>query len=195
MAMAKKKYDFKPDKLAQGVLSKLYLTRKQRQSLLRWTLFALVLLVLSLLQDVILCRMDILGATTDLVPCAIFLIAMLLGTERGCVFALISACMFQFSGSGPGYHAIAVITVLCVCGGIFRQSYLHKGFSSCLLCAGVCMMLYEMIIFFFGMLLGQTILSRIGVAALTGLLSMAAIPVLYPIALSIEKIGGESWKD
>ena len=46
MYMAKKN-EFKPDKPQSGVLSKLYLTRKQRQSILKWLLYSLVLLVLS----------------------------------------------------------------------------------------------------------------------------------------------------
>ena len=150
---------------------------------------------MSLLQDVILCKLDIFGATTDLVPCAIFLTCMLLVTQTGCVYALIAASLFQFSGSGPGYHAIAIITILCIVGAMFRQSFLRKGFGSCLLCAGVCHMLYELIVFIIGIILGQAVLGRVFVALLTGALSLVAIPVLYPILRSIEKIGGETWKD
>lgn len=193
--MAKKKYEFKPDRISLGFFHKLYLTKKQRISILKWLLYALVLLVMSLLQDVILCKLDIFGATTDLVPCAIFLTCMLLGTQSGCVYALVAACLFQFSGSGPGYHAIAIITILCVAGAIFRQSFLRKGFGSCLLCAGGCHILYELTVFFAGLILGQTILARIGVALFTGILSLMCIPVLYPILRSIEKIGGETWKE
>lgn len=193
--MAKKKYEFKPDKISLSVFHKLYLTKQQRLNILRWTLYALVLLVMSLLQDVILCRLDIFGATSDLVPCAIFLTCMLLGTQRGCLYALISACLFQFSGSGPGYHAIAIITLLCILGAMARQSWLRKGFGSCLLCAGGCLFVYEYTIFFVGLLLGQTTLSRIGVPLVTWLLSLLAIPVLYPVLRAIQKIGGESWKD
>ena len=47
--MAREKYEFKPDNVGTGLLSKLYLTKKQRQALLKWLLYALVLLVL---QDV-----------------------------------------------------------------------------------------------------------------------------------------------
>ena len=193
--MARKKYEFKPDKLTLSVLHKLYLTRQQRLTILRWALYALVLLALSLLQDVILCHMDIFGATTDLVPCAIFLTCMLLGSQTGCIYAIISASLFQFSGSGPGYYAIALITLLCVLGAIFRQSFLRKSFGSCLLCAGGCHILYELIVFFVGLLLGQTTFARIFVALATGILSLAAIPVLYPILRAIQKIGGETWKD
>lgn len=193
--MANRKYEFKPDKLASGVLSKLYLTKKQRLTLLRWVLYALVLLVTSLLQDVILCHLDIFGATTDLVPCAIIMISVLLGAERSCIFALIGSAMYQFSGTGPGYHAVAIITILCIFGAMFRQSYLHRGFFSCLLCSAVLVMLYEMIIFFFALFLGQAIFSRILVAVLTGVLTVITLPLFYLIANAIDKIGGDQWKD
>lgn len=193
--MAKKKYEFKPDKLASGIISKLYVTRKVRLAILRWVLYALVLLAVSLLQDVILCHLDIFGATTDLVPCAIFLISMLLGAERCCLFALISSALFQFSGAGPGYQAIAAITFLCIFGAMFRQSYLRRGFFSCLLCTAVCVMVYEVLMFGFALLLGQTHVLRIFVVLVTGLLTLISIPVLYPIAGAIDKIGGDTWKD
>ena len=193
--MAKKKYEFKPDKISLGLLNKLYLTKLQRISLLKWLLQALVLLVLSLLQDVIFCRLDVFGATTDLVPCAIFLSCTMLGAQSGCVYALISACLYQFSGAGPGYHAIALIVVLSILGAVVRQSFLRKGFRSCLLCAGVCLMLYELMVFVIGMALGQTTALYFGVSVTTGLLTLALIPILYPILRSIEKIGGETWKD
>lgn len=193
--MANRKYEFKPDKLASSVLNKLYLTKKQRLTLLRWVLYALVLLVTSLLQDVILCHLDIFGATTDLVPCAIIMISVLLGAERSCIFALIGSAMYQFSGTGPGYHAVAIITILCIFGAMFRQSYLHRGFFSCLLCSAVLVMLYEMIIFFFALFLGQAIFSRILVAVLTGVLTVITLPLFYLIANAIDKIGGDQWKD
>ena len=193
--MAKKKYEFKPDKISLGILHKLYLTKRQRMTILRWTLLGVVLLVLSLLQDVILCRLDILGATTDLVPCAVFLSCMLLGTQSGCLYALIAASLFQFSGGGPGYYAIAIITILCIVGAMFRQSWLRKGFGSCLLCAGSCLLLYELIIFLVALALGQTALDRILVPLFTTALTLVSIPLLYPILRSIEKIGGEPWKD
>lgn len=193
--MAKRKYEFKPDKLTSGILDKLYMTRKQRITLLKWVLFSAVLLAASLLQDVILCHMDLFDATTDLVPCGIFLICMVLGTERGCIFALLASSLYQFSGTGPGFQAIATITILCVLGAMFRQIYLRRDFFSCLLCAGVLIMLYELIIFFFALLLGQTHFSRILVPVFTGLLSLIAIPVYYPIANAIDKIGGETWRD
>ena len=99
--MARRKYEFKPDKTGSGFLGKLYITRRQRLALLRWALYALVMLALSLVQDVILSRVSFYGATTDLVSAGILLLTMLLDPEEGAVFSLVASTFFYFSGSAP----------------------------------------------------------------------------------------------
>ena len=193
--MARHKYEFRPDKTGSGLLSKLYLTKKQRLSALKWTLYGLLLLVLSVLQDVILCRFSLFGATTDLVPCAILLICVYQGTETGSVFALVAAALYQFSGTAPGYYIIAVITLLGLIAAAFRQGYLRKSMSADLLCAGIALALYELIIFLVAVATGVSSPMRAPTVLITFLLSGLFMPVLYPLAAAIDKIGGETWKE
>ena len=193
--MAKKKYEFKPDKLASGVLNKLYMTKKQRMSVLRWVLFSLVLLVTSLLQDVILSRYTVFDATTDLVPCGIFLICILEGMQTGSVFCLVASLLYLFSGAAPGPYCVIFITFLGVGAAFFRQSFLQKGFGAASLCAGACAFVYELMVFAVVLFLGLTTADRLGVFLVTGILSAAAAPLLYPIMHFIGTIGGETWKE
>lgn len=193
--MAKKKYEFKPDNVGTGTLSKLYLTKKQRQAALKWLLYGLACLVLLVLQDVLLSRLHVFGATTDLVSCAILLICLLQGPENGGVFALISSGIFLFSGSAPGPYTIVFLTVYGILAAIFRQAFLRKGFGSMALCTAGALLLYELSVFAMVLFLGYTIGSRIGSFLMTWVLTLAAIPLLYPILASIEKIGGETWKE
>lgn len=190
-----KKNDFKPDKPRGGLLSKLYLTQKQRRSLLKWSLYALALLVLSVLQDSILARVRIFGATTDLVPCGIFLICVLEGMERGSVFCLVASLAYLFSGTAPGPYSIVFITFLGVGVAFFRQSFLQKGFSAAMLCTVTAVMVYELAVFAIGLFLGLTTGGRFGVFCITGVLSALAAPVLYPVLKSIGTIGGDTWKE
>lgn len=190
-----KKYEFKPDKPHSGLLDKLYITPQQRKVLLKWTFYTLLLMVLSVLQDVIFCRMDILGATTELVPCCIFLICILEGVETGCVFTLIASTIYYFSGTAAGAYSIPLMVILGVLLSVFRQSYLQKGFGAAVLCIAIAMLAYELSIFIAGLFLGLTYFSRIGVFALTAALSLISVPVLYPLCKSIGKIGGETWKE
>ena len=79
--MAKKKYEFKPDRTGTNPFKRLYITRLQRKQILKWGLYALVCLVVLIIQDVIMSRVRFSGATTDLVPCLILLISIYEGVE------------------------------------------------------------------------------------------------------------------
>ena len=193
--MAKRKYEFRPDKLQSGLLNKLYLTQKQRIALLQWLLYALMLLVLSLIQDVILCKASIFGATTDLVPCAIILICVQLGADRSAIFALIAALLYQFSGAAPGYYVIALIPVLALFAAVIRKALFRKTTSSTLLCACIAVFLYEMSIFAVGLLFQNTSLLRLIRFPITAVLSLLSYPILYPLIKAIERIGETLWKD
>ena len=193
--MAKRKYEFRPDKLQSGLLNKLYLTQKQRIALLQWLLYGLMLLVLSLIQDVILCKASIFGATTDLIPCAIILICVQLGADRSAIFALVAAMLYQFSGTAPGYYVIALIPILALLTAVIRKSLFRKTTSSTLLCACIAVFLYEMSIFAFGLLLQNTSLLRLIRFPITAALSLLSYSILYPLIKAIERIGETQWKD
>lgn len=193
--MARKKYEFRQDKTGPDLLSKLYLTKKQRSALLKWTLFGLVLLVLSLIQDVILCHVDVFGASTDLLPFSIFLACMVLGADTGCVFSLVAAAFYQFSGTGPGYYTIALIPILGTVMTLLRQTYLRKGALTNIVCAAIVFFLYEMILLGIGILNERTVLQRAGTFFVTTGMTLLSTPVLYPLFTALERIGGETWKE
>lgn len=190
-----RKYEFKPDKPYSGFWDKLYITPQQRKILLKWALYTALLLILSVLQDVILCRLSIFGATTDLVPCAVFLICVLEGVETGSLFCLIAAVIYFFSGTPAGPYCIPFMVLPGIMVTVFRQSYLQKGFSAAMLCTAAAMLLYELLTFGMGVFLELTYGSRIGMFLLTSVLSLASVPVLYPLCTIIGKIGGEIWKE
>ncbi len=189
------KKDFKSDKPHSGFWGKLYLTPKQRRGILKWTLYGVLLVALSLLQDAVLCKFRILGATTELVPVGIFVICLLEGAESGSIFALTASLVYLFSGTAAGPYTMLFITVLAIGVTIWRQAFLQKGFGAAILCAGTATVVLQLLQFLMGLFLQVTIPGRIIGFLITAGLSIAAIPLLYPIALSIETIGGETWKE
>ncbi len=193
--MGRKKNDFRPDTVRQDLLGKILLTKKQRRSLLRWVLYTVVCVSALIFQDVLLSRLDILGATTDLVPCCILAVCILQGAESGSLFVLIAALVFYFSGSSPGLPCIPLITGLAVFAAIFRQAYLRQGFFTLLLCLAVTMLAYELITFGLALFMGYTDLVYFGAVCLKVPLTLLAVPILYPVLTSIGKIGGETWKE
>ena len=190
-----KRNEFKPDKPRSGLLSKLFLTRLQRRSLLKWALYALVLVVLSVIQDVLLSRVRLFGTTTELVIVGIFLICLAEGVEYGSVFSLVASCLYLFSGSAAGYHSIVLITALSIAVTLFRQSYLQKGFAASMLCTAFAVMVYEAAVFLLGVFLEMTMWSRMLSHLLTGVYSLVFAPALYPIVKGISTIGGNEWKE
>lgn len=191
----KKKNEFKKDKLEAPWLSRLYLTQKQRHAFYKWALMTLLLLVISVLQDVVLCRLRIYDATTDLVPCLIFLIAIIEGSQNGSVFALFAGMFYQFSGSAPGGFALVLVTAIAIGAAIFRQSYLQKSFGAALLTTGLAILVYELLVFALGWTIGLTVFSRLPGFLITAVLTLVAVPLLYPVVLAIAAIGGDIWKE
>lgn len=195
MAMARRKYEFKPDNFRATLTNKLYLTPKQRKTILRWFLFVVLLVVTSVLQDVILCRFQLFGATTDLVPSVIILSCMIMGANTSALFVLLAALGYQASGTSPGYYVVPLIVFLSLLLSLFRESFLRKSFSSVMLSAGVAVLLYEMLLFAVGLVFGDTRLDRWLVFLITGGLSVLTLPIMYPIVKTVAKIGGEVWKE
>ena len=191
----KQKYEFKPDRPKATFLKRLYMTRLQRLQITKWVLLAAACVLMLVIQDVIMSRIHISGATTDLAVCMILLIGLYEGTENGSLFALIGSIVYLFSGSSPGPYCIGLITTLTVGINLLRQNLWRRNFGSIVLCTGASIMVYEMGIFVIGLLSGLTIPARAGVFCLTGLFSCAAMVPMYTLVRSISKIGGDTWKE
>ena len=194
MAMAKRP-DFRPDKPSTSLLSHLILTKNQQKSLLKWVFYGAMLVLISVVQDVLLSGVRLFGATSELIPCAIFLICILEGTHSGSVFALVASLLYLFSGTAPGPYSMVAITFLSVGVCILRQAYLQESFSSAFLCTAIAMVLYVLTNFLFGLFLGLTPLSRIFGFFITAVLSLVAVPLFYPVFKAIGKFGGYAWKE
>lgn len=194
--MAKRrKSEFRPDARIRNPFKTLHLTHLQRLHLLKWGLYILMLVLALVIQDVIMCHVSILGATTDLVVCGILLITVMEGTEVGCVFVLLASSLYYFSGSAPGPYVIVVMTFAGAAATLFRQAYWHRNRVSIILCAGAALMLYEISIYAVGLFLELTRWGRLGVFLLTGLLSWLVMIPLYPLVNRIGLIGGTTWKE
>ena len=195
MARKKKVYEFKPDREKTSFWKQLYMTRLQRQQILKWGSLGALCILLLTLQDVMLSQIRISGATTDLAVCAIFLIGLYEGTENGSLFAFIASVVYLFSGSSPGAQCIALISCTTVCLNLLRQSLWRRSSGSVLLCTWAGVIIYEMLNFLFGIFVGNTIWDRAGVFVLVAAFTCLAAFPLYPIVKLVSKIGGETWKE
>ena len=188
-------YEFKPDPKGTNYLKRLYMTRLQRLTILKWATFAMTGVLLLVIQDVIMSQIRFSGATTDLPVAFILLVGIYEGLENGSVFTLAASLVYWFSGSAPTPVCVALMCVLVILIGLFRQIYWHRSFGSVALCVSIAIMLYELLLFVTGLLSGLTILSRVSVFALTGGITCITMLPMYPLVRVISRIGGESWKE
>lgn len=191
----RRQHEFRPDAPTVSLPKLFHLTQLQRKGLLKWSLYALVCLFLLIVQDTIMSRARFFGGTTDLAVCAILLITVVEGIDKGSIFAMIASLLYFFSGSAPGAFAVALITILGIGAAMFRQLFWHRNERSILLCTGLALMAYELGVFLGGLFLELTHFGRVGAFLMTGLLSCVLLLPLYPLIDRIGRIGGTEWKE
>ena len=187
--------DFKPDAKVSTWAKTARLTALQRQRLLKWTLYVLVIVLSLVVQDVLMSQFNILGGTTDLAVAVILLITVIEGTEVGSLFVLIASTLYYFSGSAPGAYCIGLMTVLGIAAVMFRQLFWHRSKGSIVLCAGIALMGYELGLFAVGLFNELTLWDYFGNFLLTGVYSCLSLLAFYPLIYKIGLIGGNTWKE
>ena len=191
----RKKQEFRPDSLDNGFWQQLYMTKLQRLHLLKWSLLILLILALLVVQDVIMSRVTIFGATTDLVPCVILLITVMEGINVGSIFVVIASTLYQFSGFSPGAFSIGIMSLLGIFATLFRQAHWYRTRNSILFSAGIAMVLYELGVYVVGVLTELTNWYRFSSFLITGVISWIVMIPLYSLIDRIGQIGGSTWKE
>ncbi len=187
--------EFKPDGPLVSPLKPLRFTHLQWMQTLRWLCYIGICVLCLVIQDCIMSRVSIFGATTDLAVAAMLLITVIEGSEVGSVFILIASTVFYFSGSAPGPYSVGLLTVLGIFATLFRQLMWHRSRSSIVLCAGLAALAYELSLYLVGLFMGLTSWYRIPRFLLTGCLTAAAMFPLYYFIYRIGQIGGYTWKE
>lgn len=187
--------EFRPDSTGVSPLKTMRFTHLQRLQLLRWVLYIGVCILALVLQDSIMSRISLFGATTDLAVGAMLLITVIEGSEVGSVFILLASIFFYFSGSAPGPYSVGMLTVLGLLATLFRQKIWHRSPGSIIFCAGLAAMAYEFGLYIMGMFLGLTSWYRIFRFLFTGAYTAAAMIPMYYLIYRIGLIGGNTWKE
>ena len=187
--------EFRPDPTTSTWLKTRKLTRLQRLRLTKWLLYALIVVMCLVIQDVILSQMRLFGATTDLAVGAILLITVIEGTDVGSVFVLIAALFYWFSGSAPTPICIILLTVFGIGATMFRQMFWHRSRGTLTLCACLALTAYELGLFVTGIMQGLTYFGRLPSFLLTSAYTCLVMIPLYTLVNKTGLIGGNTWKE
>ena len=187
--------EFRPDPTTSTWLKTRKLTRLQKLRLLKWVLYALIVMMCLVIQDVIMSQLRLFGATTDLAVGAILLITVIEGTEVGSLFVLIASSLYWFSGSAPTPICIALLTAFGIGATMFRQMFWHRSRGTLTLCACLALTAYELGLFVTGVMQGLTYFGRLPSFLLTSAYTCLVMIPLYTLVYKTGLIGGNTWKE
>ena len=190
-----KQSEFKPDPRQNSLSGLFHVTQLQKQRMLKWTLYVLTGILLLTIQDVIMSRVSIFGATTDLPVVYILLITVIEGVDVGSLCVLFASTIYYFSGSAPGPYCIGLLCAVGIIATLLRQAYLRRTKASIVICAGIALTIYEMGLFVVGIGLGLTRWDRVFSFLITAGYSFGVMVLLYPLINRIGLIGGTTWKE
>lgn len=109
---------------------------QRKKTVTMWALYALFFLAVLLVQDAMLGRVTLWGASLMLVPAAAFAVAVHTGAEEGGLFCLIASIVWALSGAADGGLMILLLTFCgIVCGYLATsvlQSWLIPASALCL---------------------------------------------------------------
>ena len=191
----KKRNEFRPDPTTSTWLKTRRLTRLQKLRLLKWVLYALIVMMCLVIQDVIMSQFRLFGATTDLAVGAILLITVIEGTDVGSLFVLIASMLYWFSGSAPTPVCIALLTAFGIGATMFRQMFWHRSRGTLTLCACLALTAYELGLFVTGIMQGLTYFGRLPSFLLTSAYTCLVMIPLYTLVNKTGLIGGNTWKE
>ena len=187
--------EFRPDPTTSTWLKTRKLTRLQKLRLLKWVLYALIVILCLVIQDVIMSQLRLFGATTDLAVGAILLITVIEGTDVGSLFVLIASMLYWFSGSAPTPICIALLTAFGIGATMFRQMFWHRSRGTLTLCACLALTAYELGLFVTGIMQGLTYFGRLPSFLLTSAYTCLVMIPLYTLVYKTGLIGGNTWKE
>ena len=187
--------EFRPDPATSTWLKTRKLTRQQRLRLFKWLMYALIVIMSLVIQDVIMSQLRLFGATTDLAVGAILLITVIEGTDVGSLFVFIASILYWFSGSSPTPVSIILLTALGIGATMFRQMFWHRSRGTLTLCACLALAAYELGLFVTGLMQGLTYWGRLPSFLLTSVYTCLVMIPLYSLVYKTGLIGGNTWKE
>ena len=187
--------EFRPDPATSTWLKTRKLTRQQRLRLFKWLMYALIVIMSLVIQDVIMSQLRLFGATTDLAVGAILLITVIEGTDVGSLFVFIASILYWFSGSSPTPVSIILLTALGIGATMFRQMFWHRSRGTLTLCACLALTAYELGLFVTGLMQGLTYWGRLPAFLLTSVYTCLVMIPMYTLVYKTGLIGGNTWKE
>lgn len=163
--------------------------RQTYKNILMWALYAVLFLLVLVVQTVIFGRARFFGVKLSLVPVCIACVAMHTGSENGALFGLISGAFWMLAGADGGVLYILLFPVCGALAGYLCDRYLNRSLLSAFFMCLMTLCLTQLALFAFRVFVGTAALSGIGSVLVQIGLSMLAWPPVYWLAWLVRKAG------
>ena len=178
----------------------IHLTKRQWQGILKWSLYALLTLLVLLLQTSVLSSRPVLGTKLAPLPALIVCVCVREGPEKGGLYAVLASLFWCFSGADFGNLSVAVIPIGAMLAAVLCRAVLTLRFVPTALCCLAVTLVNASVIFLFKLILPPTVplianpptaaLENYWQVLLPGVgLSMVFVPIHYALVKLIGRIG------
>lgn len=163
---------------------------QRTKSALMWGLYAVLFLVVLLLQTLVFGRARFFGVKLNLIPVVIVCVCLRVGHEAGGLFGLITGFCWFLTGADDGSLAIVTFTacgilVSWLCANLFPRRF----GSAVIMCLGA-LLIHEGALYLLKYYLEEASGALALWVPITAGLSTLACPILYLPAKAIGKVGG-----
>lgn len=156
-----------------------------------WALFALLYLLVMLVQTTLFGRVRLFGVKLNLMPIVIVCIAMQVDHEAAGLFGLIAGFVWYACGADDAALSLVSYTVLAILGAWVCDNFLAKRFLSAMLLCLAATALHEgarfVLKYYLNDAPGRLL---IWVPVITGL-SIIPSPIIYLLAKAVRKVGAD----
>ena len=173
------------------MLKHVHLTKTQWKSILKWSLYALVYLLVLVLQGVVLGKLPVFGAKLSPLPLYLVIVCIREGPERGGLFVLLGTLLWYLSGADYGNLSLAILPIGSILAAILCRAVLTVRLMSTWVCCLLISLIHESLIFAFKLILPPGISPDYYLRVLVPgvLLSLVTVPLMYFAAKAISRIG------
>ena len=159
------------------------------RNILMWVLYALLFLLVMLVQNTVFGRVRFCGVKLNLLPVAVVCIALRTGHEAGGFFGLLAALVWYASGADDGSMSIVTFTVTGILSGWLCDNLFSRRFLPALLLSLGALLFHEGALFAVKFYLGSAPAELIRWVPITAGLSLLSCPVIYLLAKLFGKAG------
>lgn len=159
------------------------------KNVLMWALYALLFLLVMVVQTVVFGRARFWDTKLCLIPVAVVCVAMYTGAESGGVFGLAAGTFWCLSGADGGGMLIVLCTLCAVCAGYLCERVFNRNLVSALMMSLMALTACQLTLFALKCYLGQSGADGWLLLLRQILLSMAACPPVTLAAWAIRKAG------